>query len=188
MMEQAALLLTGCNSLYKKRRDQQTNIHSVSRRVVVVLFAQARRIVVDPPDQAAIPHPRLGFFGVVDERMDLDLLAGLADARPAWQLVVVGPVAKIDPASLPRRPNIHYLGPRPYEALPDYLGGWDVAIMPFARNEATRFISPTKTLEYLAAGRPVVSTSIRDVVQPYGNQGLVHIADDPAAFAQAAER
>ena len=117
--------------------------------------------------------------------MDIHLLAGLAAARPEWQIVMVGPVVKIDPASLPRPANIHYLGPKRYEELPDYVSGWDVALMPFARNEATQFISPTKTPEYMAAGKPVVSTSIRDVVRPYGQQGLVRIADDVASFVKA---
>ena len=145
------------------------------------------RISVDPPDQATIPHPRLGFFGVIDERMDLALLDGVAAARPDWHLVMLGPVVKIDPASLPRRPNIHYLGSKSYDELPHYLAGWDVALLPFARNEATRFISPTKTPEYMAAGKPVVSTSIRDVVRPYGQQGLVRIADDVPAFVDACD-
>jgi len=122
---------------------------------------------------------------VIDERMDLDLLDGVAAARPTWQLILVGPVVKIDPATLPRRANIHYLGAKSYDELPRYVAGWDVALLPFARNEATRFISPTKTPEYLAAGKPVVSTSIKDVVRPYGQQGLVRIADDVAGFVRA---
>ena len=142
---------------------------------------------MDPPDQAGIPHPRLGFFGVIDERMDLDLVAGVAAARPDWHIVMVGPVVKIDTATLPCAANIHYLGPKSYEDLPQYVGGWDVALLPFARNEATRFISPTKTPEYMAAGRPVVSTSIHDVVRPYGQQGLVRIADDVRPFVAACE-
>ena len=117
--------------------------------------------------------------------MDLDLLAGIADARPDWHLVVIGPVVKINPATLPQRANIHYLGGKQYDELPTYIAGWDVALLPFARNESTRFISPTKTPEYLAAGRPVVSTSVRDVVRPYGEQGLVRIADTPAEFVVA---
>ncbi len=131
----------------------------------------------DPPDQAAIPHPRLGFYGVIDERMDLGLLDGIAKARPDWHLVLIGPVVKIDPATLPNHSNIHYLGGKSYQELPNYLAGWDVALLPFARNESTRFISPTKTPEYLAAGKPVVSTSIKDVVRPYGEENLVYIAD-----------
>jgi glycosyltransferase involved in cell wall biosynthesis len=147
----------------------------------------ARKLLGDPVDQSGIPDPRLGFFGVIDERMDLALVLGLASARPAWQLVMLGPTAKIDPAELPRRPNIHYLDQKAYRDLPRYLARWDVAILPFARNESTRFTSPTKTAEYLAAGCPVVSTSIRDVVRPYGNQGLVRIADDVADFLRQAE-
>jgi UDP-galactopyranose mutase len=150
-------------------------------------FAQARRPQVDPEDQATLRRPRLGFYGVLDERLDTDLIERVADLRPQWEFVLVGPVAKIDPASLPRRPNLHYLGPKTYAELPTYLAGWDVALIPFARNQATRFISPTKTPEYLAAGRPVVSTSIRDVAEPYEGQRLVWIADSPDEFVAAAE-
>ncbi len=106
----------------------------------------------------------------------------MAAARPDWQLVLIGPVVKIDPQALPKAPNIHYLGPKPYDALPSYLAGWDVALLPVARNESTRFISPTKTPEYLAAGCPVVSTPIADVIRPYGEQGAVHIAGSPERF------
>ena len=151
-------------------------------------FEQARAApTAEPADQAPIAHPRIGFFGVIDERMDYELLAGVASARPDWQLVLVGPTAKVDPASLPTGANIHYLGPKPYAALPAYLAGWDVAMLPFARNDATRFISPTKTPEYLAAGKPVVSTSIRDVVRPYGQQGLARIADTVDEFVAAVD-
>ncbi len=123
---------------------------------------------------------------MIDERIDLDLLAGLADLRPDWQIVMVGPVVKIDPASLPRRSNIHYLGVKGYQELPAYLAGWDVALMPFARNESTRFISPTKTPEYLA-GRQArgLHPRSRDVVRPYGELGLVEIAAEPAEFVAA---
>jgi UDP-galactopyranose mutase len=142
---------------------------------------------MEPQDQAQIPHPRLGFFGVIDERMDTQLVAGLAASRPDWHLVMLGPIVKIDPAALPRAANIHYLGPKSYDDLPSYLAGWDAALLPFARNDATRFISPTKTPEYLAAGKPVVSTSIHDVVRPYGQQGLARIADDVPGFVSACQ-
>jgi UDP-galactopyranose mutase len=155
--------------------------------VDVAHFSRARTPQPDPADQANIPHPRLGFYGVVDERMDLDLVEAVAREREQWHQVIVGPCVKIDEASLPRRPNIHYLGMKRYDELPAYLSGWDVALLPFARNESTRFISPTKTPEYLAAGRQVVSTSITDVVRPYGQLGFVGIADQPAAFIQAIE-
>jgi UDP-galactopyranose mutase len=150
-------------------------------------FATARRCKEDPADQAGIAHPRLGFFGVLDERLDIPLLAGIAEAKPDWQFVMIGPVVKIDPADLPKRANIHYLGPKSYTELPRYIAGWDVALLLFARNEATRYISPTKTPEYLAAGKPVVSTSIRDVVNPYGESGLVRIADAAPEFVAACE-
>ena len=105
--------------------------------------------------------------------MDFELLSGVARARPGWSFVMLGPVVKIDEESLPRAANIHYLGSKSYAELPRYASGWDVALLPFARNESTEFISPTKTPEYLAAGLPVVSTSIRDVVRPYQELGLV---------------
>jgi UDP-galactopyranose mutase len=187
LMRRADLVLTGGQSLYEAKRHQHPNIHPFPSSVDVNHFAQARTITDEPPDQAGIPRPRLGFFGVMDERMDLQLLDDVAAARPDWHVVMLGPVVKIDAASLPRRPNIHYLGAKKYDELPHYLPGWDVALLPFARNEATRFISPTKTPEYMAAGLPVVSTSIRDVVRPYGQQGLVRIADDPRAFVRACE-
>jgi glycosyltransferase involved in cell wall biosynthesis len=185
LMQRAALVLTGGRSLYEAKRHLHRNIHALPSSVDVAHFARARRISADPPDQAAIPHPRLGFFGVIDERLDIGLIDGLAAARPDWHVVMLGPIVKIDPACLPRRSNIHYLGAKSYTDLPEYLAGWDVALLPFARNEATRFISPTKTPEYLAAGKPVVSTSIRDVVRPYGERGLVRIEDDVPAFVEA---
>ena len=177
LMRRADVVFTGGHSLYEAKKGLHPNIHAVPSSVDVAHFATARQIRRDPPDQEPIPRPRLGFFGVLDERLDIPLLQGLADARPDWQLVMIGPVVKIDPRDLPRRPNIHYLGPKAYADLPHYIGGWDVALLLFARNESTRYISPTKTPEYLAAGRPVVSTSIRDVVSPYGERGLVYIAD-----------
>jgi UDP-galactopyranose mutase len=185
LMSRASLVLTGGQSLFEAKRHLHSNIHPFPSSVDVPHFAQARRIRKDPADQTSIPHPRLGFFGVIDERMDLPLLDAVAAERPDWHLVMLGPVVKIEADSLPRRANIHYLGSKRYEDLPHYVAGWDVALLPFARNDATRFISPTKTPEYLAAGRPVVSTSIRDVVRPYGKKGLVRIADEAHAFVQA---
>ncbi|MDZ8054202.1 MAG: UDP-galactopyranose mutase [Aulosira sp. ZfuVER01] len=183
----ADLVFTGGQSLYESKVNQHSNVYAFPSSVDVPHFAQARTIS-EPADQAHIPHPRLGFFGVIDERMDIELLAGIAEARPDWHLVMIGPVVKIDPATLPQRENIHYLGGRDYKQLPAYLAGWDLAMLPFARNESTRFISPTKTPEYLAAGRPVVSTSIRDVVRPYGESKLVRIADTVSEFVTAAEQ
>jgi glycosyltransferase involved in cell wall biosynthesis len=135
-----------------------------------------------------IPNPRIGFFGVIDERMDLDLLQTISAEKPDWQFILIGPVVKIDPSTLPMAPNIHYLGGKSYEELPTYLAGWDVAMMPFAINDSTRFISPTKTPEYLAGGKPVVSTPIRDVVSPYGEKGLVYIANTASEFIKGIEQ
>ena len=183
----ADLVLTGGASLYESKRLLHPNVHAFPSSVDVPHFAQARLQMREPDDQVPISRPRLGYFGVVDERFDLPLLSDIAAERPDWQYVIIGPVVKIDPGTLPRSSNIHYLGQKTYDELPRYIAGWDVALMPFARNEATRFISPTKTPEYLAAGRPVVSTSIRDVVRPYGQNDLVSIADAPGDFIAAIE-
>jgi UDP-galactopyranose mutase len=187
LFSRADLVFTGGQSLYEVKRDQHKNVYAFPSSIDASHFAQARSITDEPMDQSQIPRPRLGFFGVIDERMDIELLDAVAAKRPDWHLVMVGPVVKIDPADLPRRDNIHYLGGKSYSELPAYLAGWDVALLPFARNESTRFISPTKTPEYLAAGCPVVSTSIRDVVRPYGDEGLVHIADTPVEFIAEVE-
>jgi UDP-galactopyranose mutase len=187
LMRRSDLVFTGGHSLFEAKQHQHHNIHALPSSVDVDHFAAARRWQDDPRDRAAIPHPRLGFFGVLDERLDIPLLAGVAQARPDWQIVMIGPVVKIDPADLPRLPNIHYLGPKPYTELPGYIAGWDVALLLFARNDATKYISPTKTPEYLAAGKPVVSTSIRDVVTPYGEQALVRIADAVPDFVAACQ-
>jgi hypothetical protein len=181
----ADVVFTGGHALFEAKCRLHPNIHAVPSSVEVTHFGQARGAVPVPPDQASIPSPRAGFFGVIDERLDTALLQAAADLRPEWQFVMVGPVVKIDQAVLPTARNLHYLGPKSYADLPRYIAGWDVALLPFARNAATRFISPTKTPEYLAAGRAVVSTSIRDVVRPYGDLGLARIADDPAAFVAA---
>jgi UDP-galactopyranose mutase len=183
----ADVVFTGGHSLYEAKRGLHRNIHPFPSSVDREHFARARHCHGDLGDQTHLPHPRLGYFGVIDERIDLGLLASLADSRPEWSLVMIGPVVKIDPSSLPRRPNIFYLGKKPYEDLPYYLAGWDVALMPFALNDATRYISPTKTPEYLAGGRPVVSTNIRDVRRSYGHLEGVLIAQSPREFVEACE-
>lgn len=185
LLRVADVVFTGGQSLYEAKRARHPRVFAFPSSVDSEHFARARAPLPEPADQTFIPRPRVGFFGVIDERLDRELLDAMAASRPDLQFVLIGPVAKIDPAELPRRPNTHWLGPKHYADLPSYVAGWDVAFMPFARNDATTYISPTKTLEYLAAGRPVVSTSIRDVVRPYGHEGLVRIADDAASFADA---
>ncbi len=187
LLARADIVFTGGMSLYEAKAHRHPRVHAVPSAVDLRHFARARQPGPDPSDQAAIPHPRIGYHGVIDERLDVDLIRSLAAARPDWRIVLVGPVAKLAPDELPTGPTIHHLGPRSYETLPDYLRGWDVAIMPFALNDATHFISPTKTPEYLAGGKAVVSTPIRDVVEPYGRLGLVHIADTADAFVEAVD-
>ncbi|HSV11076.1 MAG TPA: glycosyltransferase family 1 protein [Hanamia sp.] len=188
LLSSADLVFTGGQSLYKAKRHLHHNIHSFPSSIDKSHFSVARNFKGDPPDQASISHPRFGFYGVIDERFDIPLIEQLSALRPDWQFVFLGPITKIDPANLPKKENIHYLGSKKYKELPVYLSGWDVAILPFALNESTKFISPTKTPEYLAGGKPVISTSITDVVTPYGKEGLVHIADTATEFIEAAEQ
>ena len=187
LIEAADVMFAGGPSLYRAKQGRHDNLHCFASSVDASHFGRAQPggTAVEPSDQRALPGPRLGYYGVIDERIDLPLLAALADAHPEWQVVLVGPVVKIDPATLPRRPNICYIGQRNYEDLPGYLVRWDVCLLPFALNDSTRFISPTKTLEYMAAERPIVSTPIADVVEPYGH--IVRIGDTPQAFVAACE-
>jgi glycosyltransferase involved in cell wall biosynthesis len=188
LFAKADLVFTGGMSLYEAKQGKHKSVHAFPSSIDAAHFASGRRDDrVDPADQAEIPHPRLGFFGVIDERMDLALVAETARLRPDWHFVMLGPVVKIDPADLPRLPNIHWLGGKSYGQLPAYIGGWDIGFMPFAMNEATRFISPTKTPEFLAAGIPVISTPITDVVRPYGENGLVEIAATAGDVVASAE-
>ena len=187
LMRKADLVFTGGQSLYLAKIHLHDNIHSFPSSIDKVHFSIARSDVTEPVDQADIPHLRIGYYGVLDERLDIDLLNQLVTLRPDWHFILIGPVVKIDPADLPRQNNIHYLHSKSYAELPCYLAGWDIAMMPFALNESTRYISPTKTPEYLAGGKPVISTPIKDVVTPYGEKGLVHIAASPAIFIAAAE-
>lgn len=187
LYNRADLVFTGGQSLYEAKRNLHKRVYAFPSSIDRKHFAQAKDNLPDPADQAAISHPRLGFFGVIDERLDINLVGEVARLRPDWQLVLLGPVVKIDPAHLPKLENIHYLGMKSYTELPSYIGSWGVALLPFALNDSTKFISPTKTPEYLAAGKPVVSTPITDVVRPYGDLGLVHIAKEPEEFVAAIE-
>ncbi|WP_312488157.1 glycosyltransferase [Massilia timonae] len=182
----ADVVFTGGPSLYQSKRDRHANAHCFSSSVDARHFRQAQDRAISHPDQAHIAHPRLGFYGVIDERFDVDLVSSMADAHPDWQIVLIGPVVKIDPATLPKQPNVHYMGQRTYDQLPQFLAGWDVCLLPFAMNDSTKFISPTKVLEYMAAELPCVSTPITDVKVPYGD--VVEIAESHGDFIAACER
>lgn len=188
LFEAADLVFTGGRSLYETKQNRHPSVHCFPSSIDFKHFSKARRHPSEPEEQAGIAHPKLGFAGVIDERMDLDLIRAVAESRPEWQLVMIGPVMKISEDDLPRLANIHYLGARSYGDLPAYMSGWDVGLLPFALNDSTKFISPTKTPEYLAAGLPVVSTPITDVVRPYGESRLAHIAATPAEFIAAVEQ
>jgi len=188
LIDLADVVFTGGSSLYEAKKHRHDNIHCFPSSVDRAHFCKARARSFEPGDQEDLPRPRLGFYGVIDERFDTELLDAVAKMRPNWSFVMVGPVVKIAPEDLPKRPNIHYLGGKTYDQLPSYLSGWDVALMPFAMNESTQFISPTKTPEYLAGGKPVVSTPVRDVVRHYGHLEGVKIAATPDEFVAACEQ
>ncbi|WP_333874421.1 FAD-dependent oxidoreductase [Methylobacter sp.] len=179
------LVFTGGPSLYRAKRDRHPNVHYFPNSVDAAHFGKARDTALDHVEQASRPRPRFGFFGVIDERIDLPLLDQMALERPEWQLMMVGPVTRIDPGQLPQHPNIHYWGQQSYDQLPAFLAGWDVCLLPFACNESTRFISPAKTLEYMAAEKPIVSTPIADVAEPYGD--IVYLGDTADAFLSACD-
>ena len=191
LLARADLVFTGGRSLYEAKRGRHASVHCFPSSIDAKHFGQARGAIPEPESLRGMARPRMGFFGVVDERMDIELVAELARLRPEWQLCMIGPVVKIDPAALPQAPNLHWLGGRDYKELPAYLAHWDIGFMPFALNESTRFISPTKTPEFLAAGLPVVSTAVTDVVRDYGPvggaPGLVEIASGAAEMAERAD-
>jgi glycosyltransferase involved in cell wall biosynthesis len=187
LMQQADVVFTGGRSMYEAREGLHPNLHLFPSGVEQEHFAQA----TDPstsvaPEIEALNGPILGYFGAIDERIDLKLLDLLAQQHPEWSIVMIGPVVKIKKSELPRQPNIHYLGKQPYESLPHFLKGFDVCLMPFALNEATRSISPTKTLEYMAAHKPIVSSAIPDVVNGWSD--VVHIAEDREQFITLVEQ
>jgi hypothetical protein len=187
LLAKADIVFTGGHGLYQVKKSSHHNIHHFPSAIDKAFFSPARNALPEPKDQISIPHPRLGFFGVIDERFDVDLVNKMAILKPEWQFVFIGPVVKIEESDLPKGKNIHYLGMKNYKELPDYISGWDICIMPFAINASTEFISPTKTPEFLAAGKKVISTAIHDVVNPYGVNGLVGIADTAEEFIVIAE-
>jgi glycosyltransferase involved in cell wall biosynthesis len=185
MFSLADAVFAGGASLYASKRHWHGNVHLLPSSIDYAHFAAARLSQPDPTDQARIPHPRIGFYGVLDERLDRELLRDMAQAHPELHFVLIGPIVKISEDMLPRSANLHYLGRKEYEELPAYIAHWDVAMLPFAQNASTKFISPTKTPEYLAAGKPVVSSPICDVVTPYADKGLVYIGADAAGFGES---
>ena len=187
LMAKSDVVFTGGHSLYEAKKHQHANIHAFPSSIDKSHFVKARTNKTQPADQVNVTNPKLGFYGVIDERFDIELIRAIADVRPNWNFMLIGPVLKINRSLLPKNENIHYLGQKSYEQLPAYLSGWDVALIPFMLNDSTRFISPTKTPEYLSAGKPVVSTAIRDVINPYGKNKLVHIGDTAEDFIEAIE-
>lgn len=187
LLANADIVFTGGRKLYEAKRRFHRNVHFFGCGVDVAHFGKARLEETEvPTDIADLPRPIFGYFGVVDERIDYELIEQLAAHNPASSVVIVGPVVKVDPAALPKGGNIHWLGKREYDVLPNYVKGFDVCLMPFALNEATEFINPTKTLEYMAARKPIVSTAVADVVRNF--TPIVRIAKSAAEFVTLATR
>ena len=184
LMAQADVVFAGGYKLSQSKAKYHQNVHFFGCGVDVAHFATARSADLDVPREiASLERPVIGYYGVIDERIDYDLLRTLATSLADTALVMVGPVVKVDPAELPQAANIHWLGQRQYAELPAHVKGFDVCLMPFALNEATEYINPTKTLEYMAAGKPIVSTAISDVVHNF--TPVVAVADSPAEFVAA---
>lgn len=186
LLGRASIVFTGGQSLYESKFSQHQHVYPFPNRVSIADFLDARTEHDDAPEQKEIPHPRLGFVGKIDSRLDFGLIAEVAAQKPEWHQIFVGPI-EIDEEMLPKAENIHYLGPKEYAALPQIISGWDVAMIPFAENELTRFLNPKKTSEYLASGVPVVSTAIPDVVRPFSLKGLLRVADSPDKFIESCQ-
>ncbi|HEX8561702.1 MAG TPA: glycosyltransferase [Flavobacterium sp.] len=186
LISNADIIFTGGKSLYESKKQLHDHVYCFPSSVDQEHFAKALNGVSIPDDIANIPSPIVGYFGVIDERIDLQLLEQTAKINPEVSFVMIGPLAKIGDHDLPRLENIHYLGMKSYNVLPNYLKAFSVAMMPFALNDATKFISPTKTLEYIAAGKPIISTAIKDVVRDYSH--CVSIVDSAENFTEAIDK
>jgi len=198
LLSRADMVFTSGFSLYRTMRERHPNVHCFPSSLDLAHFRPTReaqrlgerrtpRLIQSEPEvQARLPHPRLGFQGVLDKRVDFELLDLVARTHPEWQLVLIGPLVDLKPCQLPNRPNLHYLGPRPYEDLPRYISGWDVALVPFIANETTRHLNPVTVLEYMAAERMIVSTRIPDVVEPYCD--IVYVSHSPNTFIVGCEK
>ncbi len=186
LLKRADVVFTGGRKLFEAKSRWNGNCHFYACGVEGEHFGRARAAeTVVPPDIASLPKPVLGFFGVVDERMDYELVAKLADANRRWSIVIIGPTIKVEPGALPRRSNLHWLGARAYADLPSCCKGFDLCLMPFALNESTEFINPTKALEYMATGRQIVSTAVPDVVRNFA--GVVKIGRSHGEYLELCE-
>ena len=185
LLSEAHVVFTGGKSLYESKINTHKNVHCFPSSVDRKHFSAALENIEIPEDLIKIKKPVIGYFGVIDERINLSLLQDTAKLLPNMAFVMIGPLAKIIEEDLPREENIHYLGMKSYDSLPNYLRGFDIAMMPFALNDATKFISPTKTLEYMAAGKPIVSTAIKDVVRDYSH--CISIIESAQEFAKTLE-
>jgi glycosyltransferase involved in cell wall biosynthesis len=187
LLQQADLVFTAGQSLYERKKNQNQNTYCFPGSVDIDHFYNARYYTIDTEDQAQIPHPRIGFAGVIDERIDLMLLNAIALRKPEWHFIMLGPVVGINQKDLPKLPNIHFIGRKNYQDLPGYISGWDLTMLPFAHNDSTRYINPIQTPEFLAAGKPVIATPVIDVIRTYGHRGLVNIAGTSDEFARVGE-
>jgi len=187
LLAAADVVFAGGRKMWQSKSRYNSNAHFYGCGVDVNHFGKAQLSSTEiPEDIRHLEGPILGYFGVVDERLDYDLIAQLAAARPDWHIVMVGPTAKVDPADFPRAENIHWMGGRDYSQLPSYTKAFDLALMPFALNEATEYINPTKALEYMATATPIVSTPVPDVVSNFAS--VVKISSSSEEFVELCQQ
>jgi glycosyltransferase involved in cell wall biosynthesis len=187
LLQQVDFVFTAGHSLFESKRINNQNTYCFAGSVDIDHFYSARYYTPDPEDQAHISHPRFGFAGIIDDRIDFQLLSAIALRKPDWNFVMLGPVIGISESDLPNLPNIHFIGRKGYEELVTYISGWDVAMLPFAHNDATRYMNPLQTPEFLAAGKPVIAAPVNDIIRTYGHRGLVQIAGTAEEFVRVGE-
>lgn len=188
LLAKADIVFTGGKSLFEAKKEFVKNIHCFPSSVDIAHFQKAlEKDTKVPKDLLSIKKPVVAYYAVIDERADLELIAEIADLMPKYSFVMIGPVAegKVNINDLPKRENIYWMGGKPYDQLPNYLKGFDICMMPFALNQATKFISPTKTLEYMAALKPIISTPVYDVARDYSE--MVSIVTNAKEFKEAVE-
>jgi UDP-galactopyranose mutase len=186
LLRQADFVFTAGPSLHETRRSFNQNTYCLPGSVDIDHFYGARYYHADPAEQAKIPHPRIGFAGVIDDRIDFTLLKAVALRKPEWHLVLLGPIVGLKKSDLPELSNLHFIEKKSYEELPGYISGWNITMLPFAHTDATRFINPLQATEFLAAGKPVIAAPVIDIIRTYGNRGLIQIAGTPEEFVRVA--
>lgn len=182
LTDNADLVFMNGRTLFNSKKHLNSNIHELPSSIDFKHFSLARQKLIEPDDQVHIPHPRIGFYGVIDQRVDLEIIGKIAELEPLYQFIVLGPIINVKTSELPIRNNIHFLDKKDYHALPLYLAGWDCVFMPYRLDDSTKLFSPAKILEFLAAGKPVVASPLPDIIYSYKGKELIHLAKSPEEF------